>query len=70
MELKKCECVTTEWVTDEWGQLGAEVSYDPMAGRMQAFLSAQNILDKVVKPTTTGELPLGGTSMEHACRWA
>jgi iron complex outermembrane receptor protein len=45
--------------SDEWGQLDGQVSYDLMAGRMQAFLSAQNILDKVVKPYTTGALPLG-----------
>jgi iron complex outermembrane recepter protein len=45
--------------TDDWGQLDGQVSYDLMAGRMQATLSAQNILDKVVKPYTTGALPLG-----------
>ena len=45
--------------TDAWGQLDAQVSYNLVGERLLATLSAQNLLDSVVTPYTTGALPLG-----------
>ena len=43
---------------DAWGQLDAQASYN-ISKRLQVNVAAQNILDSVQRPLTTGDLPLG-----------
>jgi iron complex outermembrane receptor protein len=45
--------------TDAWGELDGQISYKIIGDHLEAVFSAQNLLDKVVKPYTTGSLPLG-----------
>jgi iron complex outermembrane receptor protein len=45
--------------TDAWGELDGQVSYKLLGEHLEAVFSAQNLLDKVVQPYTTGSLPLG-----------
>ena len=45
--------------TDAWGELDGQITYNIIGDKFQAVFSAQNLLDKVVKPYTTGSAPLG-----------